>query len=78
MLGLGMSALANPESSLFQRSSAELLGSTRETGTQELPLIPSHGQGGAHQDAESPIGSGIAVLAAFGAVYLLGKKRDRK
>ena len=78
MLGLGMSALANPESSLFQRSSAERLGRGGDNTREELPLIPSHGQDGAHQDAESPVGSGIAVLAAFGAAYLLGKKRDRK
>ena len=36
------------------------------------PRIPNHGET-THQNA--PVGSGIAVLTALGAAYLVGKKR---
>ena len=36
------------------------------------PLLPSHGS---DDNADAPLGSGIAVLVGLGAAYLVGKKR---
>ena len=39
------------------------------------PMFPSHHNLNADQNADGPIGSGIAVLVGLGAAYLVGKKR---
>ena len=71
ILGLGLTSFANPNGGgLFQRG-ADTETNTRETGIL-TPGLPGHGQTG-NQDA--PLGAGIAVLTAFGAAYLIGKKR---
>ena len=36
------------------------------------PLLPLHGS---EDNADAPLGSGIAVLMGLGAAYLVGKKR---
>ena len=38
------------------------------------PMLPGHGETG-NQDADGPLGSGIAVLMGLGAAYALSKKR---
>ena len=48
---------------------------TEEQGNRDGgPGLPGHGASG-HQDA--PLGSGIAVLAALGGAYLIGKRRKQ-
>ena len=37
-----------------------------------MPLLPQHGQ---ETNQPAPLGSGIALLAALGGAYLVGKKR---
>ena len=37
-----------------------------------LPGVPGHGESG---DGDAPLGTGIAMLTALGAAYLVGKKR---
>ena len=39
------------------------------------PLLPTHGLNGNQDADETPIGSGLAVLALLGGAYLIGKKR---
>ena len=41
----------------------------------ETPGLPEPGNGG---DSPAPLGSGIAVLTALGAAYLVGKKRKEE
>jgi hypothetical protein len=79
ILGMAMTGFA--QSSMFHRENSGNNGNaiyqersffTKEGGT-ETPLNPGHGQGG-NQDA-APLGSGIVMLTALGAAYLVGKKR---
>ncbi len=68
VLGLGMTSFANPNGGgVFGR------GESTEQGTRELfaPKLPSHGQ---NTNQPAPLGSGIAMLAAFGVGYLMSKK----
>ena len=44
----------------------------RGGGTLDLNLPGTHGETG---DQDTPLGSGIALLAGLGAAYLVGKKR---
>ena len=75
VLGLGLTTFADPNGGgLFQRG-ADTEMNTREGGSILTPGLPGHGQTG-NQDA--PLGSGIAVLTALGAAYLVGKKRNEK
>ena len=78
ILGLGMTTFADPNGGgLFQRGltpDEEYYGLgyyniNRDGGA---PLLPNHGEAG---NADAPLGTGIAVLTALGAAYLVGKKR---
>lgn len=40
-------------------------------------VLPPHGEDG-DQDADGPLGSGIAVLIGLGGAYMLAKKRNNK
>ena len=54
----------------------EDLDSERDGQWQDLGLIiPIHEQDFDQAEPWAPVGSGIAVLAALGGAYLLGKKR---
>ena len=74
VLGLGMSAYAqdetNGERGLFG------MGATFDRGEGEnrdgFPGLPGFNE---TTDQDGPIGSGIAVLTALGAAYLVGKRR---
>lgn len=44
------------------------------TMPSNFQLVQQHGLDG-DQNAESPLGSGVAVLLGLGAAYLVGKKR---
>ena len=74
VLGLGLTSFADPNyGGLFQRGSepTEYNGGMRDGN----PMLPgSHNLDG-NQDANTPLGSGIAVLMGLGAAYALGKKR---
>ena len=79
VLGLGLTSFAGPNDGLFSRGgNAEKggNGSSYFNGGDRTdpatPALPGHGQTG-NQDA--PLGSGIAVLTALGAAYLVGKRR---
>ena len=79
VLGLGMTTFADPNGGgLFQRGltpDEEYYGlgyyNINRDG-EGMPLLPSHGETG---NADAPLGTGIAVLTALGAAYLVGKKR---
>ena len=72
VLGLGLTTFADPsDGGLFQRGTSE--EQTRQTtGVFSSPVLPAHGQTG---NQNAPLGTGIAVLTALGAAYLVGKKR---
>ena len=75
VLGLGMSAYAqdeaNGERGLFGMGEAFDRGDGGVRGGN--PNVP--GEFGSSDDQDGPIGSGIAVLTALGAAYLVGKRR---
>ncbi len=57
-----------------------LFGMGKESGIfgakagEDALLLPDHGMT-EDQDADSPLGTGIALLTALGAAYLVGKRR---
>ena len=76
VLGFGLTTFAGPNGGgLFQRgiTDEEYYGAgyyfNRETGA---PMLPVHGS---EDNENAPLGTGIAVLTALGAAYLVGKKR---
>ena len=77
VLGLSLTTFADPtEGGLFQRgvapeSTTDAIYGIRD-GVINVPVLPNHNADG-NQDA--PLGSGIALLTALGAAYLVGKKR---
>ncbi len=80
ILGLGMTAFADPNGGgLFNRGAViedeEYYGAGYYRGG--MIGLPQHGQDG-NQDATTPLGSGIALLAALGGAYLVAKKRKEE
>jgi len=72
VLGLGLTTFANPNGGgVFGRGESTEQGN-RET-TLFAPRLPQHGQNG---NQPASIGSGIVVLTALGAAYLVGKRRE--
>ncbi len=72
VLGLSMTTFADG-GGLFQRGETpEQQGSVYGTRGGFGPNMPGHGGTG---NADAPLGTGIAVLTALGAAYLIGKKR---
>ena len=41
-----------------------------------FPGLPGHGETDNQDGNDTPLGTGIAVLTALGAAYLVGKKRN--
>ena len=74
LLGLATTTFADPteRGGLFQRGNVAERSMMRE-GT-DRPMLPNHNQSG-NQNADAPLGTGMAVLAALGAAYLVCKKR---
>lgn len=75
VLGLSTAAFAEYGGGLFKRgyvTDEEYYGA----GTQgnRKPLLPNHNMDD-NQDADAPLGSGIAVLLGLGAAYMMSKKR---
>ena len=76
VLGLSMTTFADG-GGLFQRGSTPeqevgIFGKGR-TATG-MPALPAHNLL-ENQDADAPLGTGIALLAVLGGAYLVGKKR---
>ena len=83
LLGLSLSTFADPTGGLFNRGNNMANGGggntyfnsgTRDNGV-DTPALPTHGESG-NQDA--PLGSGIVLLTALGAAYLVGKRRKEE
>lgn len=72
-----LAAAANAQ--VFILSDEEFANNKRANAPGAGPLAPYQG-GDLDQtlDNYSPVGSGIALLAALGGAYLLGKKRQKK
>ena len=71
VLGLSMASFA--QGGLFQRGNTPENNNEMNRGFIAPGLPGEHGLSG-NQDA--PLGTGIALLTAFGAAYLVGKKRN--
>ena len=72
VLGLSMTTFADG-GGLFQRGGEPESGYYGNRGIG--PGLPGHGES---TDQPAPLGTGIAVLTALGAAYLVGKKRDEE
>ena len=76
VLGMGAMAFAQDVEVYEERG---LFGKGQESsifgakGNGEL-MLPEHGMDD-DQDADGPLGTGIALLTAFGAAYLLSNKK---
>ena len=78
VLGLGLTAFADPNGcGLFQRGeNPEYNGMYGNKGAGDpAPMLPAHGQEG---NQGAPLGTGIALLAALGGVYLVSKRRKEE
>ena len=74
ILGLSMTSFADPNGGgLFQRGDTPNKGMSMRDNS-DMPMLPSHNQT-SNQNADAPLGTGIAILATLGAAYLVGKKR---
>jgi len=71
VLTMGLCASAQ---SLLQREDNDG-GGFRDDPGLTIPTIPNYGQTG-DQDGETPLGSGILLLAGMGAAYLLKNKKN--
>ena len=75
ILGLSMTTFADPNGGgLFKRGAEPEYFGNRGEGDPDMPLLPNHGSD-ENQGATTPLGTGIAVLAALGGAYLVAKKR---
>jgi hypothetical protein len=72
VIGLCLTSFANPNGGgMFGRGES---ANTRDDGLF-TPALPQHGQTG---NQPAPLGSGIAVLTAFGIAYLFGKRHHEE
>ncbi len=77
VLSLGTMAFAQDVEVYEERG---LFGMGKESGIfgakagEDALLLPGHGMTD-DQDADGPLGTGIALLTALGAAYLVGKRR---
>ena len=69
ILGTGLISFADPNGGgVFQRGDEP----TRLGGEGNNPALPKHGE---TTNQNAPLDTGIMVLTALGAAYLVGKKR---
>ena len=77
VLSMGTMAFAQDVEVYEERG---LFGMGKESGIfgakagEDALLLPDHGMTD-DQDADSPLGTGIALLTTLGAAYLVGKRR---
>ena len=82
ILGIGVSAVAQqPGGGLFQRgcvSDEQYYGGGyfNDRNGSMMPVLPGHNFSD-NKDANSPLGSGVAVLLGLGAAYAIGKRRKQ-
>ena len=78
VLGLCMTTFAegNQGGGLFHRGATPEKSGNRENNGPLLPL--QHGDPSNADADQVPVGSGIALLAALGGAYLVGKKRKEE
>ena len=76
VLGLSMTTFAEG-GGLFQRG-GEPEGNEMYTRGGGFPGTPGHGESTNQDGNETPLGTGIVVLTALGAAYLVGKKRNEE
>ena len=84
LLGMAMTSFADPNGGgLFQRGIADeeyygmgYYNNGMRTNSNN-PLLPNHGAI-TNQDADAPLGSGIAVLLGLGGAYLVAKRRKEE
>ena len=73
LFGLGIAGYTAPNNGgLFQRGASN--EETDYINRSAEPVLPTHGLQ-TNYDANTPIGSGVAVLIGLGAGYLMGKRR---
>ena len=73
ILGFGLTSFADPNGGgLFQRGTTETEFYGSGWRDSQMPALPNHGM---ETNQNAPLGTGIAVLTALGAVYLVGKRR---
>ena len=81
VFGLCMTTFANGGGGLFKRgyvTDEEYYGAgTSLFKGPGFPGLPSHG-GDEDDDADTPVGTGIALMTALGAAYLADKKRRER
>ncbi|MBQ3950907.1 MAG: hypothetical protein II661_10575 [Bacteroidales bacterium] len=69
ILGTGLISFADPNGGgVFQRGNEP----TRLGRENTPPALPTHGK---ETNQPAPLGTGVMVLTALGAAYLVGKKR---
>jgi len=74
VLGLGLTSFADPNGGgVFGRG--ETNDRTNNSSNLFSPMLPNHGQS---TNQPAPLGSGIVVLTALGAAYLVGKRRNEE
>ena len=71
VLGLGMVSFADPGDGGMLGRGEENNQNNRESGIF-APKLPNHGETG---NQSAPLGTGVMVLTALGAAYLVGKRR---
>lgn len=74
VLGLSMTSFADG-GGLFQRGIEPQQDGLYREGAINGPSMPGHGSS---DNNNAPLGTGIALLTALGAAYLVGKKRNEK
>ena len=77
VLGLGLTSFGDPNGGgLFQRGTTSDNGVYGNRENSDTPMLPNHGLSD-NQNANAPLGTGIAVLAVLGGAYLIGKRRKQ-
>lgn len=84
VLGLGLTSVAGPkEGGLFKRGVSDEqyygMGSFSNGNlflnrSYDMPMLPDH-EDPNNNDADAPLGTGIALLLGLGGAYLVAKKR---
>ena len=76
VLGLGLTSFADPNGGgLFQRGADDEAFQGANWRSTSMPVLPTHGQS---SNQNAPLGTGIVVLTALGAAYLVSKKRKEE
>ena len=72
VLGLGLTTFAGHDGGLFKRGATAEKADDRVGSGVLTPGLPGHNQ---DTNQSAPLGTGIAMLTALGAAYLVGKRR---